>query len=64
MYNAVCTNGYCLCNSRYFYDSTLGLCIIRVGIDHACTTDNQCFTNDLYVSVEQIIIYVEQEDNV
>jgi hypothetical protein len=47
MNNAVCTNGYCLCNSGYFYDSTLGLCITEVGIGHACTADNQCFTNAL-----------------
>ena len=47
MNNAVCTNGYCLCNSGYFYDSTLGLCIREIGIGHGCSADNQCFTNAL-----------------
>ncbi|CAF1049686.1 unnamed protein product [Rotaria sordida] len=47
MNNAVCTDGYCICNSGYFYDSTLGLCVTQVGIGRACTADNQCFTNAL-----------------
>ena len=47
MNNAVCTDGYCLCNSGYFYDSSTGLCITQVGIGRFCSADNQCFTNAL-----------------
>ncbi|CAF4681176.1 unnamed protein product, partial [Rotaria socialis] len=47
MNNAVCTGGYCLCSTGYFYDSTLGLCITEVGIGRSCSADNQCFTNAL-----------------
>lgn len=50
MSNAVCTDGYCICNTGYFYDSTLGLCVTQVGIGHSCTADNQCFTNALCTS--------------
>jgi hypothetical protein len=45
MNNAACSNGYCICNSGYFYDSALGLCVTQVGIGRSCSADNQCFTN-------------------
>ena len=47
MSNAACTNGYCICNNGYFYDSGLGLCVSQVGIGRFCSADNQCFTNAL-----------------
>lgn len=45
MSNAVCTNGYCVCNSGYFYDSSSRLCVTQVGIGRFCSADSQCFTN-------------------
>ena len=38
--------GYCLCNSGYFDESTLGWCIIQARLAHACIVDNQCFVHD------------------
>lgn len=52
MNNAVCTNGYCLCNTGYFYDSSTGLCVSQVGIGRACSADNQCFTNAICTTAE------------
>jgi len=35
------------CGTGYFYDSSVGLCVLEVGIGHFCSADNQCFTNAL-----------------